>query len=108
MSQYEDPQLKQFIDDFNLRASSGVISFKAYVEFNMHEFKFQKVSEVQIITSVSTETIYFLDQEIGRQELPDMLKVNLHQINYLVNKMITFTGENTSGRYTITIMPFNQ
>lgn len=108
MAPYEDSQLKGFIDDFNLRTPTGVISFKAYVEFNMPEFKFQKVSEVQIITSISTEAVYFLDQEIGGQELPDMLKINLHEINYLVNKMIILTGENTLGKYSVTIMPLNQ
>src|SRR5207249_9925505 len=66
--------LIEFIQDFNLRNSDGVVCFDAAIEFNIGG-KVKKIrSEVQIvhIDDNDQETIYLLNPDIKLHEVPDM------------------------------------
>lgn len=105
MTLYENPQLTEFIKDFNLRKPNGVISFNALVEFKINDHVIDKVSEVQIITSTNTETIYFIEDDIYAASLPEMLEAEKHEIIYSKNKKLIINGNDSKGDYSVSIKP---
>ena len=105
MTLYENHQLKEFISDFNLRKPNGVISFNAMIEFKINNDVVNKISEVQIITSTNTETIYFIENDIYSPSLPEMLEAERHEITYIKNEQIIIKGNNSTGDYSVAIKP---
>lgn len=93
-------RLEQFISDFNLRQSNGVINFTATIQFSndsgesgTHE------SEVHIITSDNIGAVYFLS--LDGKILPDMFSVKDHRFTYTKEKGLNIEGEN----YDVAVFP---
>ena len=79
-------ELEQFIKDFNLRQSNGVIAFAATVHFDNGGQTIIEESEVHIITSDNIGAIYFLS--FDGQALPDMFSVKDHRFTYTAGKCL--------------------
>ena len=92
-------ELDQFIRDFNLRQSSGVITFTATIHFNNDGQRKLEESEVHIITSDNIGAIYFLS--LDGQFLPDMFSVRDHKFSYTAGKCLNVESPD----YNVAIFP---
>jgi len=92
-------ELEQFINDFNLRQSNGVIAFTATVQFNDAGQTVIEESEVHIITSDNIGAIYFLS--FDGQALPDMFSVKDHRFTYTAGKCLRIAGQ----AYDVAVFP---
>jgi hypothetical protein len=93
-------RLEQFISDFNLRQSSGVITFTATIHFSNAAAESGTVeSEVHIITSDNIAAIYFLS--VDGKIIPDMFSVKDHRFTYTKAKCLNIEGES----YDVAVFP---
>jgi len=95
-------ELEQFINDFNLRQSNGVIAFTATIHFNNAGQTKTEESEVHIITSDNIGAIYFLSLE--EQSLPDMFSIRDHRFSYTSGKCLSIE----SPVYSVAVFPKTQ
>jgi len=95
-------ELEQFIKDFNLRQSTGVIAFTATIHFNNDGQAKTEETEVHIITSDNIGAIYFLS--LDEQTLPDMFSVRDHRFTYTSGKCLSIE----SPAYTVAVFPKTQ
>ena len=75
------------------------------MEFKVNDHIITKISEVQIITSTNTETIYFIESGMHAPSLPEMLEAERHEIIYFKMEMIVIKGSNAAGDYVVSIKP---
>ena len=94
--------LEQFIRDFDLRQSNGVIAFTATIHFNNEGQARTEKSEVHIITSDNIGAIYFLS--LDGQALPDMFSVKDHLFTYTAGKCLSIE----SPVYKVAVFPKTQ
>ncbi len=90
--------LQQFISDFNLRQSNGVIAFRAALHFDNGQ-QHTDDSEVHIITSDNIGAVYFLS--LDGKNLPDMFSVTEHPFTYVAGECLKIE----SPVYTVTVSP---
>jgi len=93
--------LNRFIRDFNLRQPNGVVAFNAKIEFSTNKPTKTKDCEVHIITSDNLATIYFLNQEINTDGLPDMFDAKNTPLIYIVNQCLKIEKDGS----TVLIFP---
>jgi hypothetical protein len=95
-------ELEQFINDFKLRQSPGVIAFTATIHFNNDGQTKTEESEVHVITSDNIGAIYFLS--IDGQAVPDMFSVRDHKFSYNPGKCLHIE----SPVYSVAVFPKTQ
>lgn len=98
-------ELNDFIDEFNLKNSNGVVSFPATVNFAIRNIEHVVTCEVQIITSNALNSIYLLHKEDG-SFLPDMFTAAANVFRYINNHCLKIKGLSPKvGEYLVSIFP---
>ena len=98
-------ELTEFIDEFNLKNSNGVVSFPATVNFAIRNIEHVVTCEVQIITSNALNSIYLLLKEEG-SFLPDMFTAASNVFRYINNHCLKVKGLSPKvGEYLVSIFP---
>ena len=92
-------KLEQFISNFNLRQSSGIIAFTATIHFNVDGQTQTEESEVHIITSDNIGAIYFLS--LDGKAVPDMFSVKDNRFSYTAGKCLSIEGTS----YSVAVFP---
>jgi hypothetical protein len=98
-------ELTDFIDEFRLKNSNGVVSFPATVNFAIRNIEHVITCEVQIITSNALNSIYLLLKEEG-SFLPDMFTAAGNVFRYINNHCLKIKGLSPKvGEYLVSIFP---
>ncbi len=102
--------LSQFVNDFNLSTSDGVISFPADVNFKCSFTALKLFVDVHVISieNLKMDVIYLLypDKEQKKLELPEMFSITDDVTSYLKNECLIIEGNSLIyGHYKLEIRP---
>lgn len=100
--------LFDFIHDFKLEISEVGVCFDAVINFNLQMQNFNLQSEVHMQSFVSTriDTVYLLNTEVEKYNMPTFFNVVNNQFFYLKERGLLIAGTMPLfGAYTISIFP---
>src|ERR1700761_504662 len=100
------PTLSQFITDFKLGRTDGLICFDATIYFSSHTNFIQLPTEVQVLSMENIQLVYLLTPDIDRFFIPDMYEVGKQEFRYIKNMALVIKGHSTiQGKYVLSIHP---
>ena len=100
--------ISDFIAEFNLESSPGVVCFEAVVFIYTDRLILEVVSEIHIINIAAKEmdVIYLLNPEINSKGFPDMFEIRKVDIDFKQRKGLLIKGiTKEQGDYTLLIQP---